>query len=579
MRTPHSSLLFPPPGSDGRPGLWIALGAALAAVGVRAVIACLTGFTNEDALITLRYAENLAAGRGFVYNPGEPVLGTTTPLYTLFLALGVRLGLPALATGKVVCILADGGLCLAAWAWGRAWGREDVGRLAAVCVAAGPLHIRWAISGMETSLVALGCALVWLAWFRGRERTTWALLALLFLLRWDTAVLALLLLGGSVVRERRAPWRGLGLFLVLVLPWLVFSTLEFGSPLPGTARAKWIVYSHSPPGTLFPASRPLWLRVVTDPAYAVVILLAVSGVACGRGGAKGEGQRAKGGVSHLAPPLSRNELRGVSGERGADSFLTARNSFLAGGGLPLLWVVGYYGLLAVSPVPVFEWYLVPPLLVVELAAAAGCLGLLRWVCGPDAPYARRSGSVPAFLVPFAVRLASPARRIVSVFLPAVVVVLALRHAGGAAARTQAIENRLRRPLGLWLRQHARPGDRVMLEPIGYIGYYSGLRVLDVVGLVSPEVLPFWRHGAPGPLWELARAFRPEWCVLRPTELLHIRRAGGEPWEQEYRRETTFSYRRAGDPEPFTFHVYRRAGTGLPGGRAGRRPLPVPPADR
>jgi uncharacterized membrane protein len=29
----------------------------------------------------------LANGLGFVYNPGEPILGTTTPLYTLLLAL------------------------------------------------------------------------------------------------------------------------------------------------------------------------------------------------------------------------------------------------------------------------------------------------------------------------------------------------------------------------------------------------------------------------------------------------------------------------------------------------------------
>jgi len=34
----------------------------------------------DDAYITFRYAQNLAAGLGFVYNAGERVLGTTTPL-------------------------------------------------------------------------------------------------------------------------------------------------------------------------------------------------------------------------------------------------------------------------------------------------------------------------------------------------------------------------------------------------------------------------------------------------------------------------------------------------------------------
>ena len=72
-----------------------------------------THFTSEDFLITLRYAENLAGGHGFVYNPGERVLGTTTPLYALFLALAAALGLPADGVGKAVNILADGALCLA----------------------------------------------------------------------------------------------------------------------------------------------------------------------------------------------------------------------------------------------------------------------------------------------------------------------------------------------------------------------------------------------------------------------------------------------------------------------------------
>jgi 4-amino-4-deoxy-L-arabinose transferase-like glycosyltransferase len=43
--------------------------------------------TYDDAYITFRYARNLALGHGFVYNPGDNILGTTTPLLTLLLAL------------------------------------------------------------------------------------------------------------------------------------------------------------------------------------------------------------------------------------------------------------------------------------------------------------------------------------------------------------------------------------------------------------------------------------------------------------------------------------------------------------
>ena len=52
-----------------------------------------------------------------------------------------------------------------------------------------------------------------------------------------------------------------------------------------------------------------------------------------------------------------------------------------------------------------------------------------------------------------------------------------------------IEDGLRQPIGLWLRDHAKtPHDSVMLEPLGYIGYYSGLKMLDYPGLASKEMV-------------------------------------------------------------------------------------------
>src|SRR5437016_3946604 len=74
------------------------LGPALLALATRV----LTGpHAIDDAYITFRYARNLAGGFGLVYNPGEWVLGTTTPLWAVILGGGYRLGLtdlPWLAT-------------------------------------------------------------------------------------------------------------------------------------------------------------------------------------------------------------------------------------------------------------------------------------------------------------------------------------------------------------------------------------------------------------------------------------------------------------------------------------------------
>jgi hypothetical protein len=46
----------------------------------------------DDAFITFRYARNIALSRGFSYNLGPPVLGTTTPLFTAILAFIAALG-------------------------------------------------------------------------------------------------------------------------------------------------------------------------------------------------------------------------------------------------------------------------------------------------------------------------------------------------------------------------------------------------------------------------------------------------------------------------------------------------------
>ena len=46
-------------------------------------------FANEDAYITFRYARSWVRGMGPVYNAGEHVLGTTSPLWMTWTALGM----------------------------------------------------------------------------------------------------------------------------------------------------------------------------------------------------------------------------------------------------------------------------------------------------------------------------------------------------------------------------------------------------------------------------------------------------------------------------------------------------------
>ena len=65
--------------------LWFLI---LAAGGIRCVFAIHSAANGlfDDAYVSLRYASNLVRGLGFVFNPGERVFGTTSPLNAFLLA-------------------------------------------------------------------------------------------------------------------------------------------------------------------------------------------------------------------------------------------------------------------------------------------------------------------------------------------------------------------------------------------------------------------------------------------------------------------------------------------------------------
>ena len=131
--------------------------------------------TIDDAFITFRYARNLLNGNGFVFNPGQLVLGTTTPLYTVLLALLAALthttNYPWLAL--VVNTLADAATCLLLVGLGQALtGRRAVGLGAALLWAIAPMSVTFAVGGMETSVFILLLVATAYCYVTGRNR--WA---------------------------------------------------------------------------------------------------------------------------------------------------------------------------------------------------------------------------------------------------------------------------------------------------------------------------------------------------------------------------------------------------------------------
>jgi hypothetical protein len=214
--------------------------------------------TIDDSFITYRYAGNIVAGEGFVYNPGERVLGTTTPFYTLLLAAislfmgGANAPFPTIAL--IVNALADAGTALLLWRLGKRLNFPYAGAGAALIWAIAPFSVTFAIGGLETSVYVLLLTATVYAYTQGKASIA-ALFAGLSLLTRPDALLLLAPLALDFLLTYLAPrtphpaprtshpaHRTPLIFLTVVFPWYTFATLYFGSPIPHSVSAKTLAY-------------------------------------------------------------------------------------------------------------------------------------------------------------------------------------------------------------------------------------------------------------------------------------------------------------------------------------------------
>ncbi len=221
--------------------------------------------TVDDPYITFRYAANLLAGQGAVFNLGERVEGFTSPLHLLLSALLLSVAPSVDILFKAKCasllfafvMLAQTGV-LAKRSGLNGW--ESV--LAQSLVA---LNINFALAGvnaLETTLYG-SILLAALLMFhrevqRGQGYASGALLFLASLARPEALLVAAALAGVRWYRQRRthrsfrflAAW--LGAFLV---PTALFEAVRFG------------YYGQLLPNTYFAKAQPLWVSLSRGAAY------------------------------------------------------------------------------------------------------------------------------------------------------------------------------------------------------------------------------------------------------------------------------------------------------------------------
>jgi hypothetical protein len=204
---------------------------------------------DDDQMISMRYARNLAHGEGLVWNPGERVEGYTNPGWTLVMAglhvLPISDAKMAVAVKAVSWVLTCWILVLAERLTRRLVPDDDLAvAFVLVTLALCRDLLFWAVNGFDATLLTAVflCVLVRLLDERqsGPRLLTYLLLALLPIIRSDAYYIwggtALAALGLSEDRRRTVSW--LAVSLSLPLAHLGWRRWYYGEWLPNTYFVK-----------------------------------------------------------------------------------------------------------------------------------------------------------------------------------------------------------------------------------------------------------------------------------------------------------------------------------------------------
>src|SRR5688572_5618720 len=222
---------------------------ALVIVAVRIALG-LERYLVDDAFVSLRLAENILKGHGWVFNIGEYVNTCTAPLY-----VGVLMVLDVCGIHGPQSLLGAFGFGLGATAIVQYRVFRVEGRvmaLFAVAVTTTNVLLLWS-TGLETPLLVASIAAA--AWaFQWQRPTAMGLaMACAALLRPEGIALFLVIPLDSYAYTRTVPWKSLLVGGGLCLPWLAFAWIYFGAVWPdpvvitsaqakitGSLRPSWI---------------------------------------------------------------------------------------------------------------------------------------------------------------------------------------------------------------------------------------------------------------------------------------------------------------------------------------------------
>jgi len=196
----------------------------------------------DDAAFFLRYAENMAHGEFWIWNPGEkPVWGASAPFFAVLLAVPIRLGFePVLSLTVVSVAISVLSLAYTATLLLKRFGFA-VAAAFVVFMSLNSSAMFYSGNGLETPLTfalltfALHCIL------NERGDTAVGIAAgLLMIHKLDLVPVGVFLLAAHAVQNGRVrlPVRSLAISIVIAIAWYLFAWVYFGAPVPNSFLTK-----------------------------------------------------------------------------------------------------------------------------------------------------------------------------------------------------------------------------------------------------------------------------------------------------------------------------------------------------
>ncbi len=398
------------------------------------------GFPLDDAWIHQTYARNIVELGEWSYVPGEASGGSTSPLWTILLAIGNVIRIDSKAWTYFIGIVILFLLALV----GSLWLNERRSRPKGlnwliVIVLIFEWHLTWAaVSGMETLAISL---LFMFVFFQLEKKANEIFIgALVGVGLWLRPGALSLLIPIAMYgfdrhgRDLRKWSRGMAMFgiglILLVLPYLLLNSVVAGSFWPNTFYAKQAEYAIQ--RETFIILR--FAQQLRQPLIGVGIVL-LPGIL----------------IAHLG---------------NGSKFKVSRFG-------PLLWVIAYLGIYALRLPVTYQHgrYAIP---IIPILLVLGIEGFLKWA-ELRSPVFRK-------------RFFSRAWLILSV---AILITFWVLGAKAYATDVAIIETEMVEP-SKWIAKNTNEDALIAAHDIGALGYYGQREILDLAGLISPEVIPFIR---------------------------------------------------------------------------------------